>query len=383
MRWMVPERRLDESQLAILRECGTWRGANDWIQGFAGSGKTVLLVHLVGRILAQHANASLCVATYTHALRDLIETGFEDEFRGRVPVLTYHQLLNGSRRYDVVLLDEVQDIPQADLTRIRDLAGRLVVAGDTDQSIYERGSTPEQLQRVLEPRPHPLAVIHRLTQRLKDIVQTILPDSQIEAAPTGRMQDVQVTLAHAETANQETEWVWEQCKRYSKQGDPAVVLLPTHKRIQHFIRRICALEDKSAPEFPLREPNGKGVDYDPVNEFLRQESIPLRYLGNSFGRLLESDHRPLTYVMTYHSAKGLDFDTVIIPELNEGTWFWKDEDIARRLFFVACSRSRRNLFMSYSSGRPHEYVQAMPQGLLKKTTCTVLRKPNEDNEIFF
>ena len=383
MRWMVPERRLDESQLSILRACGTYRGNNDWIQGFAGSGKTVLLVHLVERILAQHPEASLCIATYTHALKDLIGTGFEDQSRSQVPVLTYHQLLNDSRRYDIILLDEVQDIPPTDLVRISKLAGRLVVAGDPDQSIYERGSRPEDVQRVLEPRAHPLAVIHRLTQRLKDIVRTILPHSQIERAPTGRMQDVQVTLARAETANQETAWVWDHCKRYSQQGDPVVVLLPTHKRIQQFIREICAFEGKNAPEFPLRQGNTKGVDYEPANEFLKKESIPLRYLGNNFGRLLESDHRPLSYVMTYHSAKGLDFDTVIIPELNENTWFWKDEDIARRLFFVACSRSRRNLFMSYSTGRPHEYVQSMPQHLLRHTTCAILTRPSEDSEIFF
>jgi hypothetical protein len=383
MQWMVPERRLDESQLAILRECGSLRGDNDWIQGFAGSGKTVLLVHLVRRILAQHSGASLCVATYTHALKDLIGTGFEDEFRDHVPVLTYHQFLNDSRRYDVVLLDEVQDIPQADLMRIRQLAGRLVVAGDTDQSIYERGSGAQELERILAPRTHPLAVIHRLTQRIKDLVRTILPHSLIESAPTGRMQDVQVILAKAESANQETGWVWGQCKRYAKQGNPVVVLLPTHKRIQHFMRGVCALEGKDAPMFPLRQPQGKGVDYEPANQFLKTESVPLRYLGNSFGSLLDSDHRPLTYVMTYHSAKGLDFETVMIPELNEGTWFWKDEDIARRLFFVACSRSRKNLFLSYSASRPHEYVQSMPQELLKHSACVLPRDQGEDAELFF
>jgi len=51
MRWMVPERRLDEYQLSVLQKCGGLEGGNEWVRGFAGSGKTVLLVHFVKKVL--------------------------------------------------------------------------------------------------------------------------------------------------------------------------------------------------------------------------------------------------------------------------------------------------------------------------------------------
>ena len=72
-----------------------------------------------------------------------------------------------------------------------------------------------------------------------------------------------------------------------------------------------------------------------MNEALEEYKVPLRYLGNDYGSLRESDVRSISYVMTYHSAKGLDFDTVFLPQLAKGRTFWKDDEgIDRRLFFV-------------------------------------------------
>ncbi len=384
MRLMVPERRLDEYQLSILQKCGGLRGNNEWVQGFAGSGKTVLLVHLVQRILAEQPGAKVCVAVFTHALKDLIDTGFEERFRGSVPVMTYHQFLSAGSRYDLVVVDEVQDIPTRELDRIKQLAGRVVAAGDTDQSIYEQCSSVDQIISVLQPRSHKLVVVYRLTQKLKDIVRSILPNSLIETAPTGRMQDVQVTLAKADSHKQEIEWVWDSCKHYARSGDPAVILLPTHKIVQNFIREVCRIEESGEPSFPEREGQRKGTDYDPVNEMLGEAEIPLQYIGNAFGNLRASDEQAMTYVMTYHSAKGLDFDTVFLPHLNTGQKFWwKDKDIDRRLFFVGATRSRKNLFLSYSTNEPHEYVQSMPQQLLHRETCEVHIESDDSNQDFY
>jgi len=88
--------------------------------------------------------------------------------------------------------------------------------------------------------------------------------------------------------------------------------------------------------------------------------------------------------MTYHSAKGLDFETVFLPFLNDGqSFWWKDKEIDRRLFFVGVTRSRRNLFLSYSGARPHEYVRGMPQELLHRSSCEVRKDAEDDQDFFF
>ena len=387
MQWMVPERRLDEYQLEVLRKCSVLRGRNQWIQGFAGSGKSVLVIHAIQRILTGDPNAKVCLAVYTHALKQLLASGLAEKYRD-VPVLTYHQLLNSHGHgigvhYDVLVIDEVQDVPPDELVKLRSIADRLIVAGDADQSIYERSGSSAELVKIIEPEVYRLTTIHRLTKRLIEVVRTILPGSAIEGTRTGRMQEVQITLAKAESGPDETNWVWGQCRRYSKQGEPGAVLFSSHGDVQAFLTAIASIESVPAPTF-YNQPGDKQRNYELANSHFRQHNVPLRYLGNDFGSLEESDARPITYVMTYHSAKGLDFNTVFIPRLNQGLRIWRDnEDIARRLFFVAATRSRRNLFLSYSSYEPHAYVKSMPQSLLHLEACSPRADVAFDDDIPF
>jgi superfamily I DNA/RNA helicase len=297
--------------------------------------------------------------------------------------MTYHQFLNAATPYALVVVDEVQDIPADKLDRIRRLAGRVVVAGDTDQTIYENCSSGAEIAEVLRPEALELSVSHRLTQSVIAIARSILPTSKLETVRTARMQEVQVTLAEADSHAEEIGWVWDKCRRLSEPGDPAAILLPNHGAVQRFIAEVCALQSAEPPDFPPRE-RYYGTDYGPANEWLAEAGIALQYLGNSYGDLRESDEQALTYVMTYHSAKGLDFETVFLPGLNDGQTFWqKNEEIDRRLFFVGATRSRRNLFLSYSGARPHAYVRGMPQHLLHRENCERLTETAAAEEYFF
>ncbi len=120
-----------------------------------------------------------------------------------------------------------------------------------------------------------------------------------------------------------------------------------------------------------------------ANQQLSNAGIPLQYLGNSYGNLEDSDDRSLTYIMTYHSSKGLDFNTVFLPYVNDFVEFWRDdEDTSRRIFFVGATRSRKNLFLSYSSSEPHKYIKEMDQSLLHKINCKDTLDIDDDEEEF-
>jgi len=62
-------------------------------------------------------------------------------------------------------------------------------------------------------------------------------------------------------------------------------------------------------------------------------------------------------ITTMHSSKGLEFDTVFIPDANEGvippsrTVLNSEEEEERRLFYVALTRAKRTLFISYINER--------------------------------
>ena len=147
MPWMPPPNKISDPQWAIINKCGNLSGQTHWVKGFAGSGKSVLLVCMVERVLTQEPDAKVCVLAYTHALKDMLQNGIQLEFRDRVRVTTKDDFLGGknNEQYDFVVLDEVQDIPKNQLSRIKNRSDTLVVAGDNAQSIYVgKGSSEEE-----------------------------------------------------------------------------------------------------------------------------------------------------------------------------------------------------------------------------------------------
>ncbi len=381
MQWMVQHNRLGEAQLHVLDSCMRDGAKRHWIRGFAGSGKTVLLVHSIVEALAMNPKLSVCVVVYTHALKELVRTGIPEHL-GRVPVMTYHHFKNNPRQYDIIIVDEIQDLEEDVLKLLVLYSEKLIVAGDEDQSIYENRVSSADIDRILAPTMYKLETLYRLTNALRDIVRTILPNSLIQGAKISRMANVQITLAHADDIGQEVKWCWQQARKFAKQGDPAAILLPKHHLIRRFINAVCDAEGLARPGYEKTE-RGK-LDYDRVNKHLKDSGLNLQYIGNNFGSLAESDQRPLVYLMTYHSAKGLDYETVLLPHLDDGMNFChKDQSLDRRLFFVAATRSRRNFFMSYHAARPHAYVRDMPQNLLLKIDCTVQAETEGDEEFLF
>jgi hypothetical protein len=377
MPWIVPKTRLGDQQQQVLNAL-LRGGESHWIRGFAGSGKSIILIHSLNEALARNPGATACVVVYTHALKDMLKSGLNDELRQRVPVMTYHQFRSSPKRYDFVFADEVQDMPKAIVSLLRRNAGRLIVAGDEVQSIYEDGLSPQELQTAITPAVHQLNVIYRLTEKLKQIVSAILPNANLSGAQMGRMTgEVEVTLGHAQDAFSESKWVWQQARLYSKVGAPSAILFAKHDNIVSFLIDLSRIENIAWPGFPFRR--GR-IDYGMVNDWLESNRIPLRYLGNDFGSFDESDRQPLTYLMTYHSSKGLDFENVFLPGLKSGMKIGGPEHLNRAVFYVATTRSRRNLFLTYHGPSAHEFVTAMPSALLKRIDCKPMEAIANDQD---
>jgi DNA helicase-2/ATP-dependent DNA helicase PcrA len=94
-------------------------------------------------------------------------------------------------------------------------------------------------------------------------------------------------------------------------------------------------------------------------------------------------------LMTVHASKGLEFDTVFISGLEDGLFphekiseerFTPEEaEEERRLFYVAITRARKKVFLSYAQARtvfgrsqvnmPSEFIFDIPQELLDYEIC--------------
>lgn len=99
-------------------------------------------------------------------------------------------------------------------------------------------------------------------------------------------------------------------------------------------------------------------------------------------------------LMTVHASKGLEFDAVFVTGLEQGLFpsqresgGTRDEEEERRLFYVAVTRARRRLFLSYAHDRmrygqrerslPSEFIGDIDQRLIVKPRPNLLGDGDE------
>jgi hypothetical protein len=379
MKWFIQYNSLSSKQRDIIEMILRDLERKHWVQGFAGSGKTLVMLHLIGRLGVLRPDASICFITYTNSLVELADAGFHDlampaTRRDKLQVMTHFKFLERPRPFDFVFLDEVQDISATDLESIKRLSRHLYIAGDPDQRIYGQGARSTEIERVTSPRQHRLVEIFRLTRLLKAVAVAIHPKATIVASEDAmKRADVKVKVCCLATARREARWVFMTAIKRARTGEPCAILIPNHDAIYDFAEHVAMALGKGSPPRPIpRFWNGKrkrGGDYGPFNRFWADHDVPLRYFGNGYGNLAESSEQPMVYLMTYHSAKGVDFRNVFLPGLDsEATIVGKDAlrddpELGRRLLFVAVTRSRENLIMSHSGRRRHEYLTDLPPEL--------------------
>jgi DNA helicase-2/ATP-dependent DNA helicase PcrA len=123
------------------------------------------------------------------------------------------------------------------------------------------------------------------------------------------------------------------------------------------------------------------VEIDPLSAFLAHASLEA-------GDNQASAGADALQLMTVHSAKGLEFHTVFISGLEEGLFPHENSlnedgglEEERRLMYVAMTRARRRLYLSYTQSRmlhgqtrynvASRFLEEVPQELLKRLNASV------------
>lgn len=357
MSWIIPENKLDEQQRDFVDNVDI-NQRNVWIKGFPGSGKSVLLAYTIKKIKRQSPSASIVVVVFTHSLITMFKAAFR-EMNVHVDVITYFDFMKSSRTYDYILSDEVQDLTPSVLREMNRRGQHVIVAGDENQSIYEKAPrtneatvTPSEISSLLNSRAFSLNIIHRLTRSIIDVVNKFLPNMNIFSARRDMSkQSTQVRICQAQNGDEEAEYIFKEGKNAINNGYTVGILIPTGNAIIEFVNTILSNENKDEWE-PTTNRWGS-IDFSDLNSHLSRCGLPLQYVGNGTGTFSE-DSRKIS-IMTYHSSKGLDFDTVFIPGLNKNLFITYNEERSKTLFMVAMTRSRNNLYLTYY-GSKHAYL---------------------------
>ena len=359
MAWIVPENKLDAQQREFLDNVDINR-SNVWIKGFAGSGKSILLAYTVKKVCKKFPSASIVLIVFTQSLVEMFKAALKEE-NLNIPVETYYKFMDDDSHYDYILCDEVQDLTPSILREMNNRGAHVIVAGDSNQSIYksdprrnEPTVMPSEVGRLINGVDFQLGIIHRLSQSIVNAVRRFLPRIDIFSSKIDMMHsDTQIRLCKAPSEEKEVAYIVEQATKAVNTGDTATILIPTAKKIVHFVN--IALTNAGKPIWEETTNRYGKPDYGAMNTYLKNNGLRMQYVGNGYGHFSENDRRII--IMTFHSAKGLDFDNVFIPFVNNNMYICPDESMAKTLFMVAMTRARKNLYISYY-GYPSNYLDA-------------------------
>lgn len=351
--WLVPEDDLSTDQTAALDQSTS---KNRVIIGGPGSGKTLVLAHRCKRLIdGGLARSDVRMLVYTNVLRDYISAGLEllalddvcftfdkwcvselkaldlpvakgnDCFaRRRQDLRKALERREGPPRWEALIVDEGQDFGEDALTILRLSARHVTLAMDVQQELHDTGTSVASACDALGVRQASASLLsaYRCTPYIVSTAAEYLP------TPTEREQfrnsnlmpiDKRETPVLATFKNQAGEW-----EAMAKTLRDRIL---ANQRTAVLVRTNTQIDD--------------------VVEAMSERGLELQTRND--GRILDED---VPVVLTFMSAKGLTFDSVLLPLLGDAKWVGDDDEAFDRLMFVATTRATHWVWLSTVTPEP-------------------------------
>jgi len=359
--WLVP---WDDLSLAQRRAVELPVHDHQIVIGAPGSGKTLVLVHRARRLREdlRVRDDRFRVFVYTNALKNYIREGLSDLRLPEENVLTFDQWCcrfheqharaslprgrDGKRdfqairlavlqrlnaapmqpQYDFVLVDEGQDLNPVCFQILCLISRHVTVCFDQKQSIFEAGSTEAEIRQKLGLRAVVFSVLeaYRCCPYIVQLAGQFLEDAPernafLNQSRTAQTRREMPLLYRAPTFEDERNNLIEMVRLRQGLGERTAILLPKNRQIHGFAAG-------------MRE---AGLEVE----------TPSRSQEDSY-----DFSSPLPKVMSYHSAKGLTFDSVLLPRLTVDSFERYSPDHVLRLLFVGVTRATGWVYMSSTAG---------------------------------
>ena len=326
--WMIRESELDDDQIKILKAT---LDKSCIVSGCAGSGKSVLALIMAKRIQEEKKGADYQIIVFTKALSRYMNAG--RIALGLRKSFTYHYDWVHRRNKphsNYVIVDEIQDFTKDEIQDfINATQGYFYFFGDTAQSIYGglKNTLPVDDIRLEIPsakgaKTFPLYRNHRLPKPVARVVQFV----GVDLGPYD--EDVYKSL---ETA----------IPRFIKYND--------EKGQIEAINRI--IKDRELEDVAILLPRNNDVKrvYDKLMQL--GGNYEVKFGGGAGPGKEDLDFLTTNpKVMTYHSAKGLQFEAVFLPLVEK--YPAADTESDRKALYVAMTRTYRYLYVMYSGSLP-------------------------------
>lgn len=253
-------------------------------------------------------------------------------------------------KIDYLIVDEAQDFNITDYqSKIKPKVGKsLSLFGDSAQQMNKNGSKIEDIAIALDYDRLSLDYNYRLPKSIAKVAQ------QIQSSNVDLMSNNRKDGGNSDYPN------------YPK---PVIAKFGSRQEeLQGILNRI-QMEDLD--DVAILVPTE--ADVMEVNKFLNDNGVQTQVhyrTGNVVPfrtiNTLDFSNNDLPCILTYYAAKGSEFDNVFVPFANAANP--KD----RNSFYVACTRSSRNLVISYS-GKRTPYLNDVSKEFITELDYTAKR----------
>ena len=317
----VEQKSMDDDQLELI---GDTFDKSMLIAGCAGSGKSVIAMHKAQQIMDEGGDVILIA--YTKSLNRYMSQSKENALMNR---FYYHwQWQNcGMPSADYVIVDEIQDFDEKEIKQFIAAAKKcFFFFGDTAQSIYngfgKKTMSIDEISKLTGVSVSYLYNNYRLPKPVARITQDYLgldeEKDKVIKFSDAIYQSKENALPVFVKCYSKAEQIEKMKEIIGKHGYRNVgILVPENEMVYEMMK------DFTSKDFVCEFKYNMGLNEDSYKDTLNFQTETPKLL-------------------TYHSAKGLQFETVFLP-------FYKGAKSTeeRKALYVAMTRTYRNLYVLY------------------------------------
>jgi len=234
-----------------------------------------------------------------------------------------------------LIIDEGQDFSIADYQQnfISQADKAITIFGDTSQQLYRQRGT--SIDNIVNAFKYPLLNLnynYRIPKTVAKVAQTI-PNPHLDLLTNNRKNNgnsdypsfPKPIIKKCNSTDEELQYI---INRIETEGmDDVAILLPNNDIIEKVHKLFSDREIGTQVRYTIDLPENRSAGIYPM----------FRSVDT-----LDFTNQDLPCILTYHSAKGTEFDNVFIPFADD------DNGIDRNAFYVAVTRSSSRVFITYS-----------------------------------
>ena len=340
--WDVEEESMDNDQLDLI-EMNIDKSM--LVTGCAGSGKSVIAMHKAEQVAK--IGASVILIAYTKSLSAFMREGIDKK---ALPYKFYHHYKWREKlkmpSADYIIVDEIQDFTREEILEFMGAARKAYFFfGDSAQSIYKQyGKNTISIEEIAELTgltPMQLYNNYRLPRTIAKITQGYV-GVNVNPYEDRIYQNKEKALPHfihMDDVDEQISAIQNLIEKYTRNifdNQRIGILLPSNDLVINIYQKLQEADIQC--EFKYTDDNSdRFVDTLDFETFLPK-------------------------LMTYHSAKGLQFDIVILP-----MFAGSSDDESRKALYVAMTRTMHQLYVMYSTPTLAAPLSDVPTRLYLKT----------------